>query len=114
MELATELGRFEFCLCGCYNGSQGREIKDEQGIMTSLCERWKRVTHGACPDQNASQQMEGAISCSLALCIWSRVGLDDLPVGSEVRGDERGHDDLCRAVERCFSSHLEGMPTTST
>ena len=35
MELATELGHFESCLCGCYNGSQGREVKNEQGVMKS-------------------------------------------------------------------------------
>ena len=33
MELATELGHFESCLCGCYTGSQGREVKNEQGVM---------------------------------------------------------------------------------
>ena len=48
--------------------------------------------------------------------MWSgsRDALDDLPVGTEVRGDERGHEDLCRAGERCFSSLLKGMPTTMT
>ena len=35
MELATELGHFESCMCGCYTGSQGREVKNEQGVMKS-------------------------------------------------------------------------------
>ena len=35
MELATELGHFESCLCGWYTGSQGREVKNEKGVMKS-------------------------------------------------------------------------------